>query len=545
MTRLRPLARDERGFTMFTVMLVMLVCGLFVVSGFAAANGDLPLGLQSQDSKQAYAAAEAGVNYYASQLAANPDYWTACNGVAPPNASEPSPVTTEWYGTGTDTRTGHWRSVPGTNGSYSVELLAAKDPAAGNLTPQCTAGDQASFLDPSTGVFRIRSTGRAGKESRSLIASFRRPSFLDYLWFTNFENLDPAVATSDQTWQALHCADYRPARNAAAGGGHSCSEITFPANDKLKGPFHSNDSVQFSSGTQVGRQGKNDKLETNQPAPGYSGNATFYSPWVTGADKLPIPSSNSNLLTIAAAGGKVFTGRTVITINGDSATAVTSAGSTTWSLKNTNGVIYVSTAATGCSGVVSPQIADYGESAACGNVYISGTYSSSFTLASDADIIVGARPTYNSPTSVASADLVRDSSSDAVAGLISLNFVRVAHRVTRTSGQAGDPDNCTNAQSGRDETIQAAMLAVWHSFIVDNFNCGGAQVGTLKVNGAIAQNFRGRVAGTGLSNGNVSAGYLKDYTYDDRLKFRSPPYFLAPLISSWHIVKMNEQVPSR
>ena len=43
--------------------------------------------------------------------------------------------------------------------------------------------------------------------------------------------------------------------------------------------------------------------------------------------------------------------------------------------------------------------------------------------------------------------------------------------------------------------IEAAMLAINHSFIVDNYNCG-AKLGTLTVKGAIAQKYRGAVGTT-------------------------------------------------
>ena len=40
-------------------------------------------------------------------------------------------------------------------------------------------------------------------------------------------------------------------------------------------------------------------------------------------------------------------------------------------------------------------------------------------------------------------------------------------------------------------------------------------------------------------------GYIKDYQYDDRLQYRSPPYFLDPIAASWHVIRSNEQVPAR
>jgi hypothetical protein len=79
-------------------------------------------------------------------------------------------------------------------------------------------------------------------------------------------------------------------------------------------------------------------------------------------------------------------------------------------------------------------------------------------------------------------------------------------------------------------TIDAAILAIAHSFIVDDYNCG-AKRGTLKVNGAIAQKYRGAVGTTGSGG----SGYLKSYNYDSRLKYIEPPSFIAPEKTAWVI----------
>ena len=55
------------------------------------------------------------------------------------------------------------------------------------------------------------------------------------------------------------------------------------------------------------------------------------------------------------------------------------------------------------------------------------------------------------------------------------------------------------------------------------------------------QKFRGAV-GTGSP---VVTGYLKDYWYDDRLRYRNPPYFLNPLKADWEVIGTTEQVPAR
>src|SRR4029453_240389 len=64
---------------------------------------------------------------------------------------------------------------------------------------------------------------------------------------------------------------------------------------------------------------------------------------------------------------------------------------------------------------------------------------------------------------------------------------------------------------------RAAILALGHSFIVQNYD-EGAQLGTITVNGVIAQKWRGPV---GTSGG---TGYLKGYGYDSRMRYASPPY---------------------
>jgi hypothetical protein len=48
--------------------------------------------------------------------------------------------------------------------------------------------------------------------------------------------------------------------------------------------------------------------------------------------------------------------------------------------------------------------------------------------------------------------------------------------------------------------------------------------------------------GTG-SAASPASGYLKDYQYDDRLKYREPPQFLDPVTSSWNLLRESEQAP--
>jgi hypothetical protein len=42
----------------------------------------------------------------------------------------------------------------------------------------------------------------------------------------------------------------------------------------------------------------------------------------------------------------------------------------------------------------------------------------------------------------------------------------------------------------------------------------------------------------------ITTGYRKDYVYNDRLRYREPPFFLDPVQASWRVARQNEQVPA-
>ena len=66
----------------------------------------------------------------------------------------------------------------------------------------------------------------------------------------------------------------------------------------------------------------------------------------------------------------------------------------------------------------------------------------------------------------------------------------------------------------------------------------GASLGTLTIDGAVAQLFRGPV---GTSGGfSSSTGYLKNYTYNDTLMSVEPPYFLNPVSAAWSVQRQTE-----
>ena len=99
MGRLVTRFRGEAGFTMAAMMGALLVISLFTISALAVAQNDLPLSRKDQDTKQAYAAAEAGIADYFFHLSQDNAFWSKCTGVP-----QPSAVNQAWNGVGVDPR---------------------------------------------------------------------------------------------------------------------------------------------------------------------------------------------------------------------------------------------------------------------------------------------------------------------------------------------------------------------------------------------------------------------------------------------------------
>ena len=401
---------------------------------------------------------------------------------------------------------------------YTIELI----PASGTSCRPGGVAAATSMLNPSAGTFRIRATGRSGDVSRTIVTTLRRRSFLDYIYFTDYETRDPIQYPDpdDAEWAAANCAKPRASRPS------DCVPIQFADDDVINGPLHTNDDLLVCGGTTLGRKDKDDVIEVTGPggwknASGCSGQPTINGKWIHPANPLTVPPTNTGLANIADP-AYTFTGKTTIVLKGSTMDITTTTqGTQTGVPLPDNGVIYVNNGA--CTGTKTPLLQRYDDPAGCAVVYLNGTYAESLTIASANDIVVN-------------GDVRKDPASDVVLGLIANNNVRVYHPVTRSNWN--DPDSCTNATGTMPNvTIEAAILALTHSFVVDNFRCGNV-LGKLNVIGAIAQKFRGAVGTT------KPTGYTKNYVYDDRLKYRSPPFFLDPVQASWKVNRINEQVPA-
>ncbi len=603
------LTRDERGFTMVTVMGALLIVTLLAVTALSYATDDLPHGARDRDRKIAYAAAEAGAQNYLYFLSQDPNYWAKC--VDASVGSKTPQINQRWDGTGADTR--RWVKVPDSrNAWYTIELLPA------NGQTKCSATNaEASIIDKTTGTFRIRTTGRVGENGvkRSIVTNLKRQSLLDYIYFTDKETSSPLLYPAEvgnrdtrtpsgcttecetlKQW-ALHACDryygndtdgqrqnqtfkgeYRDAGTSGPWSSltMSCNVITFIDPDVVAGPFHTNDEFLCSGSPDFGTTAA-DRIETStlgqtaDPAAGFRGcTPHFIGTHVKNAPELALPKTNEALHRDTAADYR-FVGYTNVKLNG---TTMTVSGTReNGQVLNgasmpipADGVVFVSNSApdkpagtpTGypCGGYdpVQPYAYRTAVNNACGNLEVQGSYSVNVTFTAENDIIV-------------TGDLTRPSGDppnpDVLLGLISNNFIRVYHPVDCGPHGCNYRDTCSNADDSGvplpfplplpvplpvplkpvkltapgSITIDAAILSLNHSFITDNYFCGD-NLGSLTVRGAIIQKFRGPV-------GRGSSGYIKNYSYDTRFRYRSPPKFLDPVQAAWRIQTYNEQVPAR
>jgi hypothetical protein len=305
--------------------------------------------------------------------------------------------------------------------------------------------------------------------------------------------------------------------------------------DRINGPMYTDDQYLINTGASptFGRQAS-DQIESSAPGTSVkdvcSGsncqNANFVGTRVYQAKPVPTPADNTELLTDAQNYGKVFSGTTNITFSGTGTTAtVVNCPTTTTACTQTTvdltqyPIIYVSNAS-GCTvPQYNPFLTSYQKDvsgtyfAGCqGDAYISGNYTTPVTIGAADNIVIKGDLT-------TTTDGNNNPTGSATLGLVANAFVRVMH-------------GCTSNQLPN-LTIDAAILALNHSFIVDNWNCGGS-MGNLNVHGAIAQYFRGPV-GQPNGTGGILNGYAKNYNYDDRLANILPPYLFDISNSGWHV----------
>lgn len=598
---------------MVVTMLAVLTLSATALATTAAVDVDQPIGRADLTRKVAYASAEAGLQAYMHRLTSDPTYWTLCTGRRPTgtttNGTNQTDAVNQWWnGSGADTR--RWANLPDNSGQYTVEQLPA------NGENRCDTDEPVeSMIDNATATFRVRITGRALSPQlqpvgikRSIVATFKRKSFLDYIYFTDLEVLDPTLypsiwaagATTTREnpgnndvnppaqrglteWGNQVCAQYHYATgpngrarsnqywsgtaSRSAGmfvGGRwqslsaACTDtaynnasIRFFTDDSVEGPFHTNDTPMICGSPDFGRSPA-DAIEvsapgdtsvtnrtaswrvdtrsgcgTSEPDVNFNGSTAKADKgsWLMNQPRIELPPTNQSLAK-EAPDNYTFLGNTSIVLGATTITVTGKRKSDGQNLVNQSmayppdGVMFVQNdPSMGCTGYLVDD--PYQSRPGCGIASVRGTYGKSLTIGAADDVLI-------------TSNIINGGGGKALLGLIAQNFIRVQHRITG-SGNNDMTGSTTN------QRIDAALLTLKHSFLVDNWG-KGAPLGTMTVTGAISQKFRGPVA-TG-SGRTTNSGYVKNYVYDDRLRTLSPPKFLDPVKASWRLEIFQEQSPA-
>jgi hypothetical protein len=527
---LRRLAQSEGGYTMIFAVLVLFVSSLLIAGVYTAANGDVQQTHDTTAQRQAYYAAQAGIQLYLQKLNSNPNYWTEC------------PKVTEV-------------AVPGsTEQKYSYETLPA------STAKSCESGKLTTVVESAAktanGTFRIKATGKAVSgvykgattyEERTIVATLSHAGFLNYVFESNYEVEDPTTLPA----KPKNCAHYYETR-LKEGWTKECPPIEFVAADELDGPFHTNDAPDICGKPTFGRS-KSDIVEYGESWYAGCGGSepNFVGTYVQPGTTLTPPETDEELLQAA---GLKLKGRTTLELKEGSPNKMVI---TTYNEKGeketkpeqgfpANGVVYVenNSKVGACTIEYSPFVfdKDYEEEESkpyCGDVYVSGKYTESLTIASQHDVIV-----------VGPIETTHESSGKptgaATLGLIANDFVRVYNPVKSTGAGKNEFSGCEGTNQSKSEdprgwgshenlVVDAAILSTKNSWIVDNFTCGNS-LGELIVWGAVAQNWRGPVGNSG------GGGYHhKNYKYDERLRTNQPPSFLSPSTTGgWTIQRETE-----
>lgn len=540
---------------MLTVIFAILIMTVFATAAAALVSSRIGASRHEQDYQGADQAALAGIDDYVARLQADPNYFVS---------GDEDPSNPAFSG---------FTAIPGgaSAGSfqYSVDTSQAY----------------------TTGIIKITATGRANGVDRTVTAELRKSDFLDYMYFTKYETLDPqayqsAVALPSGTNCAVHRYD---------GRSSACSTISFGSFDVLQGPVHSQDTVVFNGSptfkNEFSTEWQDPTGQYYQCLTGASCSPTFAQP--PHYSVIPFPNTNTTLEQYAdpTQGGQgcLFQGPTSITLNWAGTMTVLSpetpssfntgaCGTANWGTSGgvtvnvPSGQVVYAESPTGNYNCTTPTGFPYpasgdtntatGPSAlkpSCshGDVFVKGWLKGKLTIGAANNIYVTGDIRYrgtntdstigdNVPSSSSTAPSSQDTAGSDVLGLSANNFVEVLHSLQGCSSRSSNSGQCSNASNNgtpiTNLQIDAAVVASNDSFLVQDYDSGPA-LGVLTIDGGLIEAFRGPVA-TSSSGTTVVTGYSKDYNYDPRLRALTPPHLADLASSAWNAVTYGEGAPS-
>ncbi|MGQ7298244.1 hypothetical protein [Quadrisphaera sp. KR29] len=595
----RPHPEGEEGIALITVVGTMGVVTALVLAALFLVVSSTPRARAGQDASTALGAAQAGVDEYISRLNANDSYWTAGN-VDAANAALTTPAAFATApgrplpGSTTGARFKYTvlNSIPDIASSGLIQLKVAGTAVQPGGTPTSRTliatlkikgflnyiyFSDVEATDPElwSANAPARYNGQAQVTVGTTTYTFRADKAkvqadcsAKYYEGRQSKSYEVSSATKTTVVQGTNGAvvGTLPGWNGWTTGtvsGYCSRDIQFTTGDVINGPLHSNDLLKIAGSPVFGNPDTSvwsgaypatGPLYWGGGAPSAGTTAQAGYPVLASKQPTTMPTGNTELLRYVSPKidtssntdrrGCLYRGATKITFTGTTMTVLSpnttdaSTPSRCLDVANRNQpqtkpippVIYVAAATGSCKGVGYPLANEATTGLTTnydckrGTPFVSGTVDAAVTVAGADDVVVTGDLTY--------AD---GGAGTDVLGLVATGYVWVHHPVSKTS-----PVTNLTAADGYTpvHTIQAGILSLKHSFLVQNYDKGAAlSTGTaatkLNVLGAIAQMYRGPV---GTGNGTTaSTGYLKNYVYDTRFNALQPPYFIKPVSSPWQV----------
>ena len=518
--------RSDDGIAIITVMLFMMVVTTLVVGMIGSSMAAQRLSRRDQDRTAAMAAAQAGVDDYMYRLQLDDGYWryTSAN---PPA----SPANRAFTG---------WLPIPGSTGAGAFHY----DVDAARIATE--------------GVVVLTSTGRVRGVARTVQVELRRRSFLDYMYFTDYESEDPYSGWTTNPQQVITNCGGRYWWSGRPGD-PTCRRVYFADDDEIEGPVHSNDTLQIFDDPQF-----KSSVTTSFPGSTCTPTSKFNFRWQGYSDTrwdpcddhdpdflpgdpqyaplLQMPQSNSELRALGAGtNGCLFKGPTRITLKSTGTMDVrnsTTGGATNCATGSgrplpRNGVLYVEGSTTCPTGNAAKNPLGYpiaGDvtkyECTAGDVFLSGDLKGQLTIATTGRIIIVGDTRYTT-------------GDEHILGLVPNRSVEVYHPVDSGGNNLADTTHSDHQETIFDDPdIEAAILALSGLFMVQNPTAGAGFSSELDLIGSIAQRWRGPVGY--IDQYGVNHGFEKDYRYDPRMAYRSPPYFLQPTVAPWRLKTTSE-----
>lgn len=589
----------DEGIALITVIGTMGVVTVLVLTALFLVMTSTPRARASQDASLALGVAQAGVDEYTSRLNANDSYWTMNNAdsanaaLTTPQgfasaAGRPLPGSTNGatYKYTVLNSTADIASsgviqlkVAGTavqpNGTATSRTIIASLKIKGFLSyiyfsdveatdPDLWASNAPATYNGQTQV-KVGSYWYSFRANKAQVLADCKAKYNEGRQgksYTVSSSVPTTVVRSDGQVQSQTIPGWNGYTSGTVGG-YCNRDIQFTSGDVINGPLHSNDLLKLG-GNPLFANADTSVWTGSYPATGplYWGTGTpstgtasqpGYAPQ---ASKQPttVPAGNTELLRYVLPKtdsdpnvdrkGCLYRGATKITFTGTTMTVYspnttdTATPSRCLDVANRSQpqskpippVIYVAATTGTCTSAGYPASGEDTTGLTTnydckrGNAYVSGTVDAAVTVASADDVVV-----------VGDTKYADGGSGTDVLGLAANGYVWVYHPVN--SAKANLPGYTPVY------TIQAGILSLKHSFLVQNYDRGaalsdGSTAKKLNVYGAIAQAFRGPV---GTGNGTTaSTGYLKNYVYDTRFGALQPPYFIKPVASPWQVQSVTD-----